>query len=155
MTVATRRVFLIIAVLALAGVVDSSVALRNHYAKSKTAYCDFGENFDCDVVNRSTYSVVMGVPVALIGIVGYAGLLGLATVYREKAETPFILLIAAVAGLGFAIYLTYIEAYVLATWCVLCLGSLGLIVVITALSSWVVAGSLRQSRSPQRHGDTG
>jgi vitamin-K-epoxide reductase (warfarin-sensitive) len=153
MTTGPRRVFLIIALLACAGVVDSAVALRNHYAKSKTAYCDFGENFDCDVVNRSAYSVMMGVPVALIGVLGYAALLALATLYREKAETPVILMIAAVAGLGFAIYLTYIEAHVLATWCVLCLGSLVLISAIAVLASWLLAGSFRQGTSPQSHED--
>lgn len=142
MTVAARRVSLIIAVLALAGMIDSGVALRSHYAKSKSTYCDLGESFNCDIVNRSAYSVVMGVPVALIGVIGYAALLGLATLYRDKAETPVFLLIAAVAGLGFALYLTYIEAYVLAVWCVLCLASLGLITLITVLSSWLVAENL-------------
>lgn len=153
MSAGARRVFLIIAVLALAGVIDSGVALRSHYAKSKSAYCDFGESFNCDIVNRSMYSVVMGVPVALIGVLGYAGLLALATLYREKAETPVMLLLAAVAGLGFAIYLTYIEAYVLAVWCVLCVASLVLITSITVLSSWLVADHLRLWTSPQRHGD--
>ena len=159
MSAGARRVFLIIAVLALAGVIDSGVALRSHYAKSKSAYCDFGESFNCDIVNRSMYSVVMGVPVALIGVLGYAGLLALATLYRVKAETPVILLIAAVAGLGFAIYLTYIEAYVLTVWCVLCLASLGLITAITVLASWLASDVLRRCTSPegastQRHGDT-
>src|SRR5207244_11919859 len=60
--------------------------------------CDFGETFNCDMVNRSVYSVVMGVPVALIGVVGYLALLAMATVYRSKAETPAMLLIGALAG---------------------------------------------------------
>ena len=142
MTVTARRLSLLIAVLALAGMIDSGVALRSHYAKSKSAYCDFGESFNCDMVNRSTYSVVMGIPVALIGMIGYAALLGLATLYRDKAETPVFLMIAAGAGFGFALYLTYIEAYVLAVWCVLCLASLGLITAIAVLSSWLVAENL-------------
>jgi uncharacterized membrane protein len=41
---------------------------------------------------------------------------------------------AAAAGLVFALYLTYIEAYVLTTWCILCLTSLALIASITALA---------------------
>jgi len=86
--------------------------------RSKTAFCDFGERFDCDTVNRSEYSSVMGIPVAGIGIVGYGVLLALATAYRTRVETPLRLLVAAVAGLGFALYLTYVEAYVLETWCI-------------------------------------
>lgn len=140
-----RRVFMAIAVLALAGIVVSSVSLHYHYGTSETTYCDFGESFNCDIVNRSIYSTVLGVPDALIGILGYAALLALATLYRAKAETPVMLLIASVAGLSFALYLTYIEGFVLATWCILCLSSLSLIVLITGLSSFLVASAMRRS----------
>jgi uncharacterized membrane protein len=144
MTSTSRRVFQLIAALALAGVAVSSVSLRHHYGTSQTSYCDFGESFNCDIVNRSIYSTVLGVPDALIGILGYTVLLGLATLYRTKAETPFMLLMASTTGLGFALYLTYIEKFVLATWCILCLSSLTLIFLITVLSSFLAAGSLRR-----------
>lgn len=133
------KLFLAIAVLAVAGIAVSSVSLYHHYETSGTSFCDFGGSFNCDMVNRSIYSKVMGIPVALIGILGYAGILGLATVRRDRAETPKILLGAAVAGLGFALYLTYIEAFVLAVWCILCLSSLGLIFLITVLSGILAA----------------
>ena len=144
MTPAARRVFVLIAILALAGVVVSSVSLRHHYGTSQTSYCDFGDSFNCDIVNRSIYSTVLGVPDALIGILGYALLLALATLYRTKVETPRMLLIASTAGLGFALYLTYIEKFVLATWCILCLSSLTLIFLITVLSSFLVAAAMRR-----------
>jgi len=144
MTSAARRVFLLIAILAMAGIAVSSVSLYHHYGSSKTSYCDFGESFNCDIVNRSTYSTVLGIPDALIGILGYATLLAFATVYRTRAETPAILLIGSTAGLGFALYLTYIEKFVLATWCILCLSSLGVIFLITVLSSWLAARALRR-----------
>jgi vitamin-K-epoxide reductase (warfarin-sensitive) len=130
----SRALFLAIAVLAVAGMAVSAVSLQRHYAKSATAFCDVGEKFNCDIVNRSEYSSVMGIPVAGIGIVGYGALLMLATIYRARAETPLRLLAAAVAGLGFALYLTYVEGYVLDTWCILCLSSLGLIAGITVLA---------------------
>jgi uncharacterized membrane protein len=145
MTSIMRRVFQSIAILALAGVVVSSVSLHHHYGTTETSYCDFGASFNCDIVNRSIYSTVLGVPDALIGILGYGLLLALATFYRMKAETPYMLLIASTAGLGFALYLTYIEKFVLATWCVLCLSSLTLIFLITVLSSFVVAKAMRPS----------
>jgi vitamin-K-epoxide reductase (warfarin-sensitive) len=144
MNASVRRVFQLITILALAGIVVSSVSLRHHYGTSQTTYCDFGASFNCDIVNRSIYSSVLGVPVALIGILGYALLLVVATFYRKKAESPFMLLIASTAGLGFALYLTYIEKFVLATWCILCLSSLTLIVLITALSSFLVSVAMRQ-----------
>jgi vitamin-K-epoxide reductase (warfarin-sensitive) len=145
MTPAVRRVYMVVAVLALAGMAVSSVSLYHHFGTGKTTYCDFGENFNCDIVNRSSYSTLLGIPDALIGILGYASLLALATVYRSSRETPKVMLAGAVAGLSFALYLTYIEAYVLATWCILCLSSLTLIVLITALASFLVADSMRRA----------
>jgi len=91
------------------------------------------------------YSAVMGIPVALIGIFGYLGLLGLATLYRTKAETPVMLLTGSVAGLGFALYLTYIEKFVLATWCILCLSSLAAISAIAILSVALVVADRRRA----------
>ena len=132
-----------IAVLAVAGVAVSSVSLYHHFSKSKTSFCDIGQSFNCDLVNRSPYSTFRGIPVALLGILGHLLVLSLATVYREKAETPFILAGAALAGFGFALYLTYIEAFVLQAWCLLCLGSLALISATAALSLWNAAKSLK------------
>jgi vitamin-K-epoxide reductase (warfarin-sensitive) len=131
----THRLMSGVAVLAVCGIVISSVSLQHHYAKSKTAYCDIGENFSCDIVNRSAYSKILGIPVALIGMLGYAALAGLATVYRGRRETPTMLFGGAAAGLAFALYLTYIEGQVLGVWCILCLSSLAVISVTTILTA--------------------
>jgi uncharacterized membrane protein len=126
---------MLIAVLALAGMLVSAVSLERHYAKSASAFCDFGERFNCDIVNRSEYSTVMGIPVAGIGVAGYGVLFALATMYRSRVQTPLRLLVATVTGLAFALRLTYVEGYVLETWCILCLSSLALIAMITVLAS--------------------
>ncbi len=131
----SRLLFTVIAILAMAGMVVSAVSLQRHYAKSATAFCEVGERFNCDIVNRSEYSSLMGIPVAGIGIVGYGVLFALATIYRARAETPLRLLVAALAGLTFALYLTYVEGYVLETWCILCLSSLASIAMITVLAA--------------------
>lgn len=130
-----RFLFAIIALMAVIGMALSAVSLQRHYAKSATAFCEVGEKFNCDIVNRSEYSSVMGIPVAGIGIAGYGALLALATLYRSRSETPARLLGAALAGLAFAIYLTYIEGYILDTWCILCLGSLAMITGIALLAA--------------------
>ncbi len=137
-TVATsgsiKVLFLLIAMLSLVGVADSAVALQRHYAKSSTEFCDFSKRFSCDVVNRSEESSIAGIPVAGIGVAGYAGLFALSTFLRTRKETPNRLLGAGLAGLAFALYLTYVEAYVLETWCILCLASLAMISLISILA---------------------
>jgi uncharacterized membrane protein len=129
-----QRLFSLVAILAVGGIVVSSVSLKHHYATSKTEFCDIGNTFNCDIVNRSEYSEILGIPVALIGMVGYAAILGLATVYRERRETTALIFAGASAGLAFALYLTYIEGRVLGVWCIMCLSSLALISGIAAMS---------------------
>src|SRR5579859_6511043 len=128
-----------IGLVAVAGIAVSSVSLYEHFATSTTSFCNFSESFNCDLVNRSAYSTVLGVPVALIGIVGYLLVAILATVYRKLVQAPLLLLVASVIGLGFAVYLAYVEKFVLGVWCILCLTSLGLICIEVILSAIVAA----------------
>jgi vitamin-K-epoxide reductase (warfarin-sensitive) len=145
MTPRARWILRGIALAALAGLAVSAVSLVHHYGREQTSYCDLGASFNCDIVNRSVYSSVLGIPVALIGMLGYLGMLGLATIYRTKAETPLVLTTASIAGLGFALYLTYIEKFVLATWCILCLSSLAAISAIAILSVSLVVRDRRRA----------
>lgn len=143
MSSGSHRLLVAIALFAVLGIAVSGVSLDAHFRKTKTTYCDFGQSFNCDIVNRSEYSTVAGVPVALIGVFGYAALLAFSTLYRRKAETPAILAIGSLVGLSFALYLTYVEKYILFTWCILCLSSLAIISIITLFSLLLV----RQGRS--------
>lgn len=129
--------FVLIAVLSFAGIVVSAVSLQRHYSKSATEFCDFSQKFNCDIVNRSEYSEVQGIPVAAIGVLGYATLFFLSTFSKSRAKTPNRLLAASIAGLSVALYLTYIEAYELKTWCILCVASQALILLITVLAAIV------------------
>ena len=132
--------FILTAVLSLSGVAISAVSLQRHYAKSATNFCDFSQKFSCDIVNRSESSEIVGIPVAGIGVAGYAALFVLSTFWKSRPETPTRILIAAMVGLAFALYLTYVEAYVLTTWCILCVGSL---VIISSIALLSIAVKLR------------
>ena len=131
---ARNRILFVLAILSLAGVVISAVSLQRHYAKSSSDFCDFNQQFNCDIVNRSEYSEWEGVPVAAIGVAGYAVLFLLSSLWKSRPQTPTRLLVAASVGLVFALYLTYVEAHDLKTWCILCLASQVLILLITLLS---------------------
>ena len=132
-----------IAALSLAGIIVSAISLQRHYAKSASEFCDFSQTFSCDIVNRSEYSEIQGIPVAAIGIAGYAVLLLLSTLWKSRPDTPDRLLGAAFIGLMFALWLTYVEAYKLKTWCILCLMSLLFIFLISVLAAVVKLRSTR------------
>jgi uncharacterized membrane protein len=128
------RISWVIVLLALVGIVLSAVSLVNHYKKSPSEFCDIDETFNCDIVNRSIYSKIFGIPVAAIGLLGYIVLLVLSRINREKKLFSSILILGSVIGLAFSLYLTWIEVRVLAVYCILCLGSLACIVLITILA---------------------
>lgn len=131
----------LIAILAIAGVMVSSLALQVHYSTG-TEPCSINEKWDCGIVNHSSYSVMFHVPVAAVGIAGYL-LLALLSVMRQR----LLLLIAAVVGLGFALYLSHIERDVLEVWCLYCVISQGIIALIALLSlGWLVAIAISNRR---------
>ncbi len=123
----------LIALLALAGIVVSSLALRIHYS-TDTQPCSINEKWDCGIVNHSPFAELAHVPVAAIGIAGYLLIAGLALMRR-----PGLAAAAALAGLAFSLYLTHIEKDVLLVWCLYCVTSLGIISAITLLTlAWTL-----------------
>lgn len=136
-----RYVFVVLAIL---GILASSLALREHYRTYGDAPCDINEKWDCGIVNHSPYAVFYGIPVADIGITGYLllAVLALKRFYR-------LLLAAALIALGFSLYLAHIEASILEVWCVYCAISLGLISLISLLSLVTVIAQSVRGTSPQ------
>jgi vitamin-K-epoxide reductase (warfarin-sensitive) len=133
----------------LLGGVLSALSLHNHYSASPTDYCDLNATFNCDLVNRSIYARFLGVPVALLGLLGYLLLFALSLrASRLMASFRFV---ASLIGLVFALYLAYVEAYILAVWCLLCIGSLAAISFITLLAgiglrhSWSLAATAQRA----------
>jgi len=134
-----KYVFLL---LVIVGIAASSFALREHY-RTDLSPCSINERWDCGIVNHSPYAVISGVPVAVIGIAGYLilGILSLRRAYR-------LMLVLALAGLAFSLYLARIEAHVLGVWCIYCAISLGTISLMTLLLlATVIFQMLRRSAS--------
>ena len=124
---------LLIAVLAFAGVAVATLALQVHFSTG-TEPCSINSHWDCGIVNHSSYAVIDHVPVALIGIVGYLAMAGLA-LFRRRG----LVFVASLLGMAFALHLSYIEKDVLQIWCLYCVISQGIIALITLLSFvWLI-----------------
>jgi uncharacterized membrane protein len=108
--------------------------------------CTFTDTVSCDVVLASKYADIGGVPVALIGFVGFALLFGLAA-WRllEGAGGPRWLppLLVAIAGFGlaFELVMTWVEFFVIQAVCPYCVTALAQIgaTFIAALVAWRAA----------------
>jgi uncharacterized membrane protein len=131
----------ILILLAALGIVVSVLALREHYRTEGDSPCSINERWDCGIVNHSPYAMLVGIPVAALGIFVYL-LMG-ALAWR-RAYRP--LLAAALVGLGFSLYLAHVEAHMLGVWCIYCVISLGDISLITLLSlGTTLAALMRKS----------
>jgi len=136
----------LVALLAVAGIVVSTMALRVHYMDPALAPpCAVTEKFDCGAVNHSRFAVFPPrtfdedpksghhIPVATLGIVGYALILVLALMGRW-----FLVFQAAQIGFLMAAFLSYIEAFVLEKWCIYCLWSQGIVAAILLVTIGVL-----------------
>ncbi len=124
----------VLILLAFAGIVLSSLALREHY-NDGPAPCYINDRWDCGVVNHSPYAVILNIPVAAIGIAGYL-LLG-ALAFRRSYR---MMMLAVLPALLFSFYLAHVEKDVLRVWCIYCVGSLAVIVTMSLL---LVAANIR------------
>ena len=147
----------LIAVLAVAGVVVSSLALRIHFMDPAAASpCAVSEHWDCGTVNHGKYSVfppmsfdekpgAVHIPVAAIGIAGYLAIAVFALLGRLR-----IVLELARVGFFCAAMLTYIEAYIIETWCIYCVWSQAIIAAIVLTTIAALLMRRRRRRESMR-----
>ena len=102
---------------------------------------------DCERVQSSRYAELAGVPVALVGLIGYLAILGSLAIPGEAGRLATASL--AFAGLAFSGYLTYVELFEIEAVCQWCVASA---VVITLIA---VLASVRVWRAPPRRAAAG
>ena len=86
----------------------------------------------CEVVQSSSYAKLAGIPVALLGLLGYVGILVTLLRDDETARTATALL--ALGGAGFSAWLTYVEIARIDAICIWCVGSAICMVLLAGLS---------------------
>ncbi|WP_299028361.1 vitamin K epoxide reductase family protein [uncultured Thermanaerothrix sp.] len=130
-----KRLRLSILILGLIGLIDSLYLTWIKISHTE-ALClpGFG---NCDIVNNSRYSEIMGIPIALLGALAYLTILGLLFVEQRmphwQENTSLILFGVTLAGTGYSAYLTYLEFAIIKAICPFCLLSaivMGLLFVI-------------------------
>lgn len=130
-----KSLLTIIFLLSLLGILISGYLIKVHYSQGES-FCDLNEKFSCSAVNRSRYGEIGGIPIALIGLMGY-GLLGLVSWGKKKEWDKKSFLggwggwlfsggsLLMFSGLAFFISLglTYTEFFVIGVVCLACLFS--------------------------------
>jgi uncharacterized membrane protein len=133
------RVMLVLTVIGLADATYLSVV---HYADIKVLCA--GKGNPCETVQSSKYSFLAGVPVALIGAIGYLLILA-ALLMRDREETRLAVLTFTLFGFGFSAYLTYRETFTITGHPIYCEWCVGSAVILTIL---LILSVLRYLKSP-------
>jgi uncharacterized membrane protein len=126
------RVLWVVRVLCILGIGVAGY-LTWTYLDGTEPYC--GGAHGCAGVQNSPYAQVAGIPVPLIGLAGYLVLLVLSLLRAFVSEEiafylPLLSFGAALIGVLYSAYLTYLEAFVIRAWCYWCVTSA---VIITAI----------------------
>ena len=128
---------MVIAILALAGLLISVYLALHKYGYIGTLMC--GESGSCEIVQTSKWAVQFGVPVSVLGLIGYlvilvVALLSLQPSFGEKRALAVLLLLLTTGAFGFSLYLSYLEEFVIHAWCRWCIGS-----AVVAILMWLFA----------------
>jgi uncharacterized membrane protein len=95
-------------------------------------------NGGCSVVNASVYSEVYGVPVAAVGVGGYAAILGILLLSGRvnflRTHSTMIVFGLALVGFIFTLYLIYVEVALIHALCPFCIASQAIMSVLFMIS---------------------
>jgi dihydroorotate dehydrogenase subfamily 2 len=130
-----KYVFIILLILALAGIADAGYLTYEHYFHAVPT-CTINRFLplfsDCGAVLRSKYSLIFGVPLALLGLIHYSVLsvVIIFAIITNKRFWRFWTLIEAVAGAFASVYFMYLQIGVIGKLCLYC--------TISALISFII-----------------
>lgn len=113
-----RAIYRAVIVLAALSLLLSLYLTYLYFSGTRTAFCPEGSG--CDIVQASPYSRLLGIPVALLGVVGYAAILVIALSPLPSQTKRLSLYSLAVGGFAFAAYLTYRELFTIEAICPYC-----------------------------------
>jgi uncharacterized membrane protein len=128
--VSRRALGITMIVLTVIGLGVASYLTYVHYSGIKPA-CSLGGS--CEKVQTSAYSHLAGVPVALMGLIGYVSIL-LLLLAPESETTRFATVAVATIGFGFSAYLTYRELFSIHAICEWCVSSAVIMTVLVCLA---------------------
>ena len=141
-----RRLRQVAIVLALIGLGVAGYLTYIHYEGIKPV-CGLGG--DCEKVQTSEWADLAGVPVALLGLLGYAGIL--VTLFIEREEALIAGALIAFVGVGFSAYLTYRELFsidAICPWCVASAVIMTLLAIVTTTRLLMAPATGRRGAVP-------
>lgn len=125
----TKRTPFLLLLFSLLGLFAAGFSFYEHTllhtgAASGPSLCNISAQFNCDAINKSAYSTVLGVPLAQIGVAFYGlSAIGsfIATVVGFSFAALGVYLIAGIGALALSLYLFFISKFVIGYLCLFCI----------------------------------
>lgn len=138
--IAVDWVQMLMVLFAVAGLGVSLYLMWGYTAPGATLAC--GSSQGCETVKNSVYANLLGIPLPVLGLISYLGILLLLFVQNQafvtakgwSAHIALTIFGFSLAGVLYSAYLTYIELFVIYAICRWCVASAAIMVVIFLLS---------------------
>ena len=140
-----RVYFITVLVLVISGLLISGYLFRSHYLNytdiNYQSFCAISNSINCDTVSQSPYSIILGVPVPIWGVIGFTLLLTFlmqgwrprALAARNWSIVFWMALFFSIVSLGFAA----VSTFLIHSYCILCIG-IYLVSFFTLWFSWLI-----------------
>lgn len=145
-----NKLLTVIAVLSLIALGVTAYLTYMHFKPEASDFCNFSDQWNCDVVNKSQWSYIdlgfVEIPVSILGFGTYLIFFVFSILLIRKAVNwrklhpklnellvLNVLRYLSVIGVIFSLYLTYIEAFKLQTFCLFCVVQQVIIIIIAIL----------------------
>jgi len=137
-TTRSARLRRIVMVLTVPGIMIAAYLTWTHFSNTGI-YC-VGGSAGCDIVQQSRYSTITGIPVALIGLVGYLAMLAILILEETKGSFsengPMLMFALSLIGTLYSAYLTYLELFVIYAICQYCVASAIIMLSVFGVSAF-------------------
>jgi uncharacterized membrane protein len=125
-----RRLRVAVGVICLIGIGIAGYLTYVHYAGIQVACLSSG---GCETVQASAYSKLDGIPVALLGLIGYVTILASLAIRGDLGRIAGFSI--ALVGFLFSLYLTYREIFTIKAICQWCVSSAVLMTILVVLTT--------------------
>ena len=143
-----RNVLLVMALLALAGLSAATYVFVTH-SLGYELFCPFATG--CDAVQNSPYAVLFGIPVSLLGMLGFTAYIALALIGLRSGAAArgylHALVVLSVVEVGFTSYMAYLQVAVIRAVCSWCMLSAALTVALALLTIYAILGKAKSIRA--------
>jgi uncharacterized membrane protein len=128
--------------LSVLGILLATYLFYNFLTRPLIESCYFNSQINCDAVTKGSLSTLFGIPVSLIGLVGYITIL-FSSIFKKK----MLVLGMSTFGMVFCLFITYQEIFILRVICPVCLACQLVMLIVFLLAIYL---NLKTKKTKQK-----